>query len=78
MMLISVPLYFYFRNIKQNPNYFLWGNCILVAECASLIVFYLSGNYMVVRELSIELMNLYFAADEEIPLAFLFYGLTAS
>jgi uncharacterized membrane protein YgcG len=77
MMLISAPLYFYFRRIKQKPSNFLWEDCILVAECASLVIFYLSGNYMVVRELSIELMNLNLAADEEIPLAFLFYGLTA-
>jgi uncharacterized membrane protein YgcG len=77
MMVISIPLYFFFRRIKQKPDWFLWENCILVAECAALIIFYLSGNYMVVRELSIELMNLNLAADEEIPLAFLFYGLTA-
>jgi uncharacterized membrane protein YgcG len=77
MMLISAPLYFYFRRIKQKPDTYLWENCILVAECASLITFYLAGNYMVVRELSIELMNLNLTADEEIPMALLFYGLTA-
>lgn len=76
MMVISAPLYFYFRTIKQKPENFLWENCFIVAECVSIIIFYLAGNYMIVRELSIELLNLNLASNEEIPLAFLFYGLT--
>lgn len=74
MMSIAAPVYFYSRILKQK--WFLWENCILVVECAALILFYLSGNYLVVRELSKELMNLNLAVDEEIPFALFFYLFT--
>ena len=42
----------------------------------SLILGYLSVNYLVVRELSLALMGIEVAPNGDIPLAFLFYALT--
>jgi len=59
-----------FKNII--PIVFL----ILFSIIYFLILIYLSGNYFVVRELSVNLMNLTITQNGDIPLAFLFYFLT--
>jgi len=43
----------------------------------TLIVFYLSGNYFVIRESSVEFFNLDLSEGGDIPLAFVFYAFTA-
>jgi len=48
-----------------------------IVQTISLVLFYLAGNYFVVRELSIKMMGLTLSEHEDIPFAFLFYGLTA-
>ncbi|MFZ6001836.1 MAG: hypothetical protein ACOYW3_15095, partial [Bacteroidota bacterium] len=49
---------------------------LMVIEAAALLLIYAAGNYLVVRELSIELMGLALNEGEDIPLAFVFYVLT--
>jgi hypothetical protein len=52
-----------------------YANCLLMLKVVSLAVFYLAGNYLVVREGNAELHNL--SASEQVPFAPVFYALTA-
>lgn len=76
MLVIFTPVYLMMRKIKQGEKFYLWNDCLTAAEVSSLIIICAAGNYLVVRELSIELLNMNLSADEEIPLAFVFYFLT--
>ncbi len=78
LMLFSVPVYFIARKQKQNDAYFLWKACLSVCEAVALVLFYLAGNYFVIRENSIAFFDMKLEDGQEIPLAFLFYFLTAS
>ncbi len=59
---------------KITLPYFSKGIPILFGF--SLVLFYVSGNYFVVRELSIALMGTIIPAGKDIPFAWLFYGFT--
>lgn len=76
-LIVFIPLYFVFKRMKRRANSDAWLDCLVLAEALSLMVVYAAGNYFVVRELSVNLMNLDLRPEEDIPLAFLFYGLTA-
>ncbi|HEV8515418.1 MAG TPA: hypothetical protein VGQ59_19175 [Cyclobacteriaceae bacterium] len=69
-------IFFLVRKLKSNSNLKMWGDNLLVLEIICLLLIYVSGNYLVVRELSVNLMNLNMAEGEDIPFAFLFYFLT--
>jgi len=69
-------IYFLVRKLRSNNNLKLWSDNFLVLEIICLLLIYASGNYLVVRELSVNLMNLNLAEGEDIPFAFLFYFLT--
>lgn len=56
---------------------FYYKDHFILMDVILLILTYLGGNYLVVRELSIELMGLDLAPGEDIPFAFLFYFLTS-
>jgi len=71
------PIYFLVNKLKKQIGLRLWRNNLLIIESISLLFIYAAGNYMVVRELSINMMNLEIAEGEDIPFAFLFYGFTA-
>jgi hypothetical protein len=70
------PIYFYFKSLKTKESLSIWHNNILIVEALSLLMIYLAGNYLVVRELSVNLMNMTIGEGEDIPFAFLFYGFT--
>ena len=78
LMAVSVPVYFAARKQKERDDLFYWKNCFIVFEYAALIVFYAAGNYFVIREASAAFFNLQLKEGENIPLAFLFYFLTAA
>lgn len=69
-------IYFLIRKLKLKDNLKIWSNNLLVLEIICLLLIYVSGNYLVVRELSVNLMDLNLAEGEDIPFAFLFYLLT--
>ena len=69
-------IYALVRKFKTNDSLRMWGNNLLVLEIICLLLIYVSGNYLVVRELSVNLMDLNLAEGENIPFAFLFYLLT--
>jgi hypothetical protein len=69
-------VYFLARWWKANAEMEVWQDTIVVVESLSLLLIYTGGNYLVVRELSIALMDLALEEGQDIPFAFLFYGLT--
>lgn len=75
-IVLFTPLYFGFKRLKKIPTNEPWQNCLIAAEALCLLFIYAAGNYLVVRELSVELMNLDLQEGQDIPLAFVFYGLT--
>ena len=75
-IVLFTPLYFGFKRLRKISENEPWNNCLIAAEAICLLFIYSAGNYFVVRELSIELMNLELQEGQDIPLAFIFYGLT--
>ncbi len=71
-------IYFLVRKLKSQNDLKIWGNNFLVLEIICLLLIYASGNYLVVRELSVNLMDLHLEEGEDIPFAFLFYLLTVA
>jgi hypothetical protein len=69
--------YFLIRKFKTDELK-LWSDNLLILEVCSLVLVYAGGNYLVVRELSMEMMDLVVEAGEDIPFAFLFYFLTVA
>jgi hypothetical protein len=77
LMILSVSIYFVSKKYRTKQNLFFWKSCMVVFECVTLLVFYLACNYYVIRESSISFFDMHLAQGEDIPLAFLFYILTA-
>lgn len=75
-IMMFTPLYFGFKRLKKIPTNEPWENCLITAEAICLLFIYAAGNYLVVRELSVEMMNLDLQEGQDIPLAFIFYALT--
>jgi len=75
-MIISGVVYFGTRKIINalDKSYYykglLWGNTFC------LVLFYLSCNYLIVRELSSELLGTEVLPGKDIPFAYFFYALT--
>jgi hypothetical protein len=78
LMLFSAVLYFQIKKVKIKTKLFYWKSCMEAVEFLSLIIFYMACNYYVIRESSIEFFNMDLQIGEDIPLAFIFYILTAS
>ena len=72
LMILSITVYFLAIKQKQKERFFYWKICIEVFECLALIVFYLAGNYFVIREASIAFFNMRLNDGENIPLDFVF------
>ncbi|MEI7595347.1 MAG: hypothetical protein WCK02_06320 [Bacteroidota bacterium] len=69
----------FWQTIKMEKRFsnFIFKDLFIVAKTICLLVFYIAGNYFVVRELSVNLMDLKLTGNEDIPFAFIFYALTA-
>ena len=76
LIIFFMPLYLLIRKQKDKSETELWQNCLILAEALTLLIVYAAGNYLVVRELSISLMNLDISEGSDIPFAFIFYFLT--
>ncbi|TGD58573.1 hypothetical protein [Flavobacterium humi] len=75
MLLLAFIIYFiYFRLISVSAVYY--KNSLLLVQGFALVLAYASMNYLVVRELSVALMDLDLAPGSDIPFAFVFYGFT--
>lgn len=75
-ILAFIPVYVIVKKLKKKNTLKFWFNNLIIVEALSLLFIYAAGNYLVVRELSIELMDLFLEEGNDIPFAFFFYTLT--
>jgi hypothetical protein len=75
-ILIFTTVYFFVKRIKTQERFKVWTNNLLIVESLSLLLIYAGGNYLVVRELSVSMMDLEVEEGGDIPFAFIFYALT--
>lgn len=75
-MIFAAIFYFLTKKLiyKLTKNYYYNG--LLLANSFCLVLFYLSCNYLVVRELSAELLGAEVKPGTDIPFAFFFYAFT--
>ncbi|RZJ48812.1 MAG: hypothetical protein EOO44_19590 [Flavobacterium sp.] len=76
MMLYSILTYYICRNLIKNLKEPYYYSGIFLIKNAALILFYLSGNYFIVRELSAILLDTYSEVSPEIPFAWFFWIFT--
>ena len=75
-LILAILVYFFVVHLAKNQNFYSYFKTLDTVRVASLLLGYLSMNYLVVRELSESLMNLEITIKSDVPLAFVFYGLT--
>lgn len=75
-MILAAIFYFVTKKLINNLNESYYYNGLLLANSFCLVLFYLSCNYLVVRELSAELLGTEVKPGTDIPFAFFFYGFT--
>lgn len=78
LLLFSASCYFISKNKLQNLTAPYYCNGLKLAKGFCLILFYLAGNYYVVRELNFSLYGEYYyeGVSPEIPFALLFWAFT--
>lgn len=76
MMLSFSGLFVGSQLLQKKANPLIWEDHFIIIDSLALLLIYLGGNYFVVHELSVEMMDLQLSAGEDIPFAFLFYGFT--
>jgi hypothetical protein len=77
-MISFSAFYFLIRKYRNREDLKLWNDTMLVLEVCCLVLVYAGGNYYVVRELSVNLMDLMLQPGEDIPFAWLFYFFTVT
>jgi hypothetical protein len=70
-------LYWIGRKLEQKLTNIIFSTQFILISTIALLLFYVSGNYFVVRELSIKLMDFNIPEHGDIPYAFVFYIFTA-
>jgi hypothetical protein len=75
-MLVAAVFYFFTKRIITNLKQSYYYKGLLLANSFCLILFYLSCDYLVVRELSVELLGKEILPGHDIPFAFFFYAFT--
>lgn len=76
MMLYAALVYFLANKATKQVRFPFYHFGLTVFKNFGLVLFYLSGNYMVVRELSVALLGLEIAPKADIPLSWFFYTFT--
>ena len=76
-MTIFGILYWYAKKLQAKLPNVIFENQFILIKTLALTLFYISGNYFVVRKLSVQLMGLNLSPHDDIPFAFVFYILTA-
>ena len=77
VMILSTALYLVLLKFRKLTQFRFWDSSLWILEILSLLIFYLAGNYFVVRTMSEELFGLELNVGEDIPFAFFFYTYTA-
>ncbi|WP_428229267.1 hypothetical protein [Flavobacterium sp.] len=75
-MLVSAAFYFFTKKMMKNLKVTYYYNGLLLANSFCLILFYLSCNYLVVRELSAAFLGNEILPGNDIPFAVFFYAFT--
>lgn len=75
-LILAILVYFFVVHLAKNQNYYAYFKTFDTIRIASLLLGYLSMNYLVVRELSESLMNLTITNASDVPFAIVFYVLT--
>jgi hypothetical protein len=75
-LILAAAIYYVFLKTSDDSKFLIYRNALQCIKIFSLVLAYVSVNYMVVRELSESLMGITVEKGNDIPLAFLFYGLT--
>lgn len=75
-MIVSAVFYFFTKKSIDNLKESYYYNGLLLANSFCLILFYLSCNYLVVRELSVMLLGNEILPGQDIPFAIFFYVFT--
>ncbi len=76
MMFYAISIYVTTSKATQKVQFPFYHLGLTAYKNFALVLFYLSGNYMVVRELSVELLNLKITPETDIPIAWFFYFFT--
>lgn len=73
---LAVVMYAIYRHFQNRLETYFYQYSLQVLQVFSLILGYASVNYLVVRELSVEMLHLVVDANHDIPFAIVFYLLT--
>ena len=74
--LLAVFVYFIAVHLRKKEHLFPYFKMLDTLQMVTLLLGYLSVNYLVVREIASELMGLNVSLESDIPFAVVFYGLT--
>ncbi|MDQ6529072.1 hypothetical protein [Flavobacterium sp. LHD-85] len=75
-MIFAGVFYFLTKKMMNRLSEGYYYNGLLLANSFCLVLFYLSCNYLVVRELSVELLGTEVKPGTDIPFAYFFYAFT--
>lgn len=75
MMIVSTLVYFMMKKLIDSKT-FMYRFCFKAVTFLTLITFYASGNYFIVKELSNQMFHLQLSLNDPIPMAWLFWILT--
>jgi hypothetical protein len=73
LMAISFFAYWLMRKYKNNNRLRHYKACCTLIEILALVILYVAGNYLVVREVSNSMFNLYLQEGESIPGGWIFW-----
>lgn len=73
MMVISGAIYYVSDLLERRKTYLFYGNALIAVSVLSLILFYLSGNYFIVRELGASMGSGGLAEVEPVPFGWFFW-----
>ena len=76
LFFLAIGMYVAYSKLVALKQSYFYQTALRVMQIFSLTLGYLSVNYLVVRELSSKLMGIVVTPGGDIPLAFIFYGLT--
>lgn len=76
LFILAIALFVAHRKLSKTDHARFYVNPLRAMQLCSLLVGYFSVNYLVVRELAQDLIQIEVAEGKDIPLAFVFYFLT--
>jgi hypothetical protein len=75
MMAVSAVVYFVMKKLIDN-KVFTYRYCFKAVTLLTLVTFYVSGNYFIVKELSNQMFHLHLALHDAIPFGWVFWIFT--